>query len=76
MKAYIVILASAGKALDIAHAVRALPGVEMADACWGSADVYAVVNVPDWKELNQMVLDKIHSMPGIIRTDTHVALAA
>lgn len=76
MKAYIAILASAGKSRDIARAVRALPGVEMADACWGSSDVFAVVNVPDWKELNTMVLDKIHSMPGIIRTDTHVALAA
>jgi DNA-binding Lrp family transcriptional regulator len=74
MKAYVVIIAGAGKARDIATAMRALPGVKMADACWGSGDVYAVIEFPAWKELNELVLDKVHSMPGVMRTETHVAL--
>lgn len=74
MKAYVVITAKAGAACDIADAMAALPGVQMADACWGGGDVYAVVVFPAWKELNGLVLDKVHSLPGVIRTETHVAV--
>jgi len=48
----------------------------MADPCWGSGDVYAVVEFPAWKELNALVLDKVHKMEGVIRTETHVAVEA
>jgi len=74
MKAYVVITAKAGTARDIADAMAALPGVRMADACWGGGDVYAVVEFPGWSELNALVLDRVHSMPGVIRTETHVAV--
>jgi hypothetical protein len=69
-----VITAKAGTARDIADALVSLPGVQMADACWGGADIYAVVEFPAWKELNTLVLDRVHSMPGVIRTETHVAV--
>ncbi len=74
MKAYIVVNAKVGTARDIARAVAALPGVKMADACWGTGDVYAVVEFSAWNELNGVVMDKIHTMPGVIRTETHVAV--
>jgi hypothetical protein len=74
MKAYVVITAKAGTAVSIADAMTALPGVLMADACWGGADVYAVVEFTAWKELNSLVLDRVHSMPGVVRTETHVAV--
>jgi len=74
MKAYIVITAKAGTAREIADAMATLPGVHMADACWGGGDVYAVVEFPAWPDLNALVLDKVHSMPGVIRTETHVAV--
>ncbi len=74
MRAYVVITAEPGKAKDIAHAVTALQGVKMADACWGVGDVYSVCEFPNWNELNSLVLDKVHSMPGVIRTETHVAV--
>jgi len=35
MRAYVVITAGPGKAREIARAVAALPGVKMANACWG-----------------------------------------
>ena len=43
MKAYVVVTARAGTAREIADAMAALPGVQMADACWGGGDLYAVV---------------------------------
>ena len=74
MKAYVVITTDVLKAREIAHTMRALPGVKMADACWGTGDVYAVVEFAAWQELSRVVLDKIHSMAGVLRTETHVAV--
>jgi hypothetical protein len=48
MRAYVVITAGPGKAREIARAVAALPGVKMSNACWGSPDVFVVVEVADF----------------------------
>jgi DNA-binding Lrp family transcriptional regulator len=74
VRAYVVITVGPGKAREIAHTVAGIPGVKMANACWGSPDVFAVVEVPDQKELNKLVLDKIQSIAGVGRTETHIAL--
>jgi DNA-binding Lrp family transcriptional regulator len=76
MKAYVVITTKAGKALEIAHSMGALPGVKMADACWGSHDVYSVVEVQNWSDLNNLILEKVQLLPGVERTETHVTVAA
>jgi len=74
MKAYVVITARMGTALEIAQEMSTLPGVKMADACWGTHDVYSVIEVQDWKDLNELVLEKVQRMPGVERTETHVAV--
>lgn len=74
MKAYVVITAQKGAARDVAHAMSSLPGVKMADACWGTADVFSVVEVADWEALNALVIDKVQRMAGVERTETHVAV--
>jgi len=76
MKAYVVITARTGTALDIVKAMTTLPEVKMADACWGTHDVYAVVEVQDWKDLNSLVMDKVQRLPGVERTETHVAVSS
>ena len=62
MRAYIVIATEAGKSRDLARLIETLPGVKMADACWGSRDVFAVVEVRDSQELNKLMLDKIQRL--------------
>lgn len=74
MKAYVVIATKAGAARDIAQVMSSLPGVKMADACWGTGDVYSVVEFNEWKELNSLVIDKLQRMSGVERTETHVAV--
>ena len=54
--------------------MAALPGVRMADACWGTGDVYSVVEFQEWKDLNALVIDKLQRMSGVERTETHVAV--
>lgn len=74
MKAYLVVTVNSGKAREVAHAIGGLPGVVMADACWGVGDVFAVVEFPNWNDLNGLVLDKVHHTPGVTHTETHVAV--
>lgn len=74
MRAYVVVTAKAGSARDIARAMSGLPGVKMADPCWGTGDVYSVVEFADWGALNGLVIDKVQHMPGVERTETHVVV--
>jgi DNA-binding Lrp family transcriptional regulator len=74
MRAYIVVTVGPGKAREVAHKIAALHGVKAANACFGDADVFALAEVADQKELQKMVLDKIQSFEGVGRTETHIAI--
>ena len=74
MRAYIVIATEAGKSREVARLIATLPGVKMADACWGSRDVFAVVEVTETQELNELVLGQIQRLEGVRETNTHIAL--
>lgn len=74
MRAYIVVATEPGKSRDIARQIAGLPGVKMADACWGSRDVFAVVEVRGSEELNKLVMDHIQGLIGVRETSTHIAL--
>jgi len=74
MRAYIVVVTEPGRSRDGARQIAELPGVKMADACWGSRDVFAVVEVRGSPELNQLVMDQIHRLIGVRETSTHIAL--
>ena len=74
MRAYVLVTAGPGKARDIARKISGLPGVKMANACWGDPDVYVVVEVANSEDLNSLVISKIQSIDGVGRTSTHIAL--
>lgn len=74
MRAYVVITTEPGKSREIARQIASLPGVRMADACWGSRDVFAVIEVKDSGELNKLVIDKIQRFEGVRGTNTHIAI--
>ena len=74
MRAYIVVALGPGKSRDVARRVASLPGVKMADACCGSRDVFAVVEVAESQELNKLVMDTIQRPKRVAGTSTHIAL--
>ena len=74
MRAYVVVTVEAGKARQVAQQIVHLPGVKMADACWGSRDIFAVIEVKDSQELNRLVMDKIQRLDGVRETSTHIAI--
>jgi DNA-binding Lrp family transcriptional regulator len=74
MRAYIVVATEPGRSREVALQIADLPGVKMADACWGSRDVFAVVEVGGSQELNRLVMDQIQRLIGVRETSTHIAL--
>ena len=46
----------------------------MADACWGSRDVFAVIEFRESQALNELVMDKIQRLEGVRETNTHIAI--
>jgi DNA-binding Lrp family transcriptional regulator len=74
MRAYIVVVTEPGRSRDVARQIVGLPGVKMADACWGSRDVFAVAEVRGSQQLNELVMDQIQSLIGVRETSTHIAL--
>lgn len=74
MRAYVVVTTEPGKAREVARQIASLPQVKMADACWGSRDIFAVIEVRESQELNKLVMDKIQKLEGVRDTSTHVAI--
>jgi DNA-binding Lrp family transcriptional regulator len=74
MRAYVVVTVGPGKARELAQKTARLPGVKMANACWGDPDVFAVVEVPNPDDLKKLVIEKIQSLEGVRKTSTHIAI--
>ena len=74
MRAYIVVTVGPGKSREVARKISGMPGVKAANACFGDADVFGMVEVSDQKELHKLVLDKIQAIEGVGRTETHIAV--
>ncbi len=74
MRAYVLVNTKMGKVRDVARQIASLSGVKMANACWGVPDIFVVVEVANAGELDKLVIDKIQSLEGVERTETHIAI--
>lgn len=70
VEAYVFITTATPRA--VCRAVRRLPGVERADALFGSPDVIALVEGEDIAAMDA-VIDAIVAIPGVTSTDSKVA---
>ncbi len=70
MQAYVLIQTDTGRAADVAHAIRELPGVLSTEAVTGPYDVVVFVEATDVDALGQLVVTKIQPVDGIVRTLT------
>ena len=51
MRAYVLVNARPGKVRDLARQIASIPGVKMANACWGVPDIFVVAEVANAVEL-------------------------
>jgi DNA-binding Lrp family transcriptional regulator len=70
MKAYVLINASPGRALEVAERLQKQEGISAADAITGEYDVIAVCEAPDVNAIGQLIVEKIQKVEGVFKTIT------
>ena len=73
-KGYILIEATVGKARDVAQALKGMSGVRESCLITGPYDLVAIVEGPDANAVSSIVTNRIHSVPGVARTITCLAI--
>ena len=63
-----------GKTRDVAAALRGLEAVESVDVVTGPYDIIALINGADMMVVGNVVTENIHTVPGVVRTVTCVAV--
>ncbi len=74
LTAFLFIVCEPGAIGRLGRALADTDGVSEVYTTTGSADFIAVVRVPDLDALATVVTQHIAGMPGIVRTDTHMAI--
>ena len=75
-KAYLLVETAVGKTRDVASALAGLEGVDSVDVVTGPYDIIAVINTADMAGVGTLITEKIHSVPGVVRTVTCVAVGS
>ena len=70
VKAYILLDTSSVGTTDILSSLRAIDGVDSAEAVSGPHDIVVIVETADLKDLGDMVLTKIRTIEGVTKTIT------
>lgn len=70
VKAYILVQTAVGKAAEVAHLIRAIDGVILAEDVTGPYDVIVSAEAESMDRLGQLVVAQVQGVPGITRTVT------
>jgi DNA-binding Lrp family transcriptional regulator len=73
-KAYILIEALPGKAIELTNAIKGLTGVKTVHLVTGPYDVITFVESPDLKSLGEMIVKKIQATGCVARTLTCITV--
>ncbi len=73
-KAYLLVETAVGKTRDVAGTLSNLDGVGVVDIVTGPYDIIAVIEGDDMSVVGNVVTEKIHTVDGVVRTVTCVAV--
>ena len=71
-RAYVLINVLPGQTGEVVKALADIKEIIQIDPCWGKPDIFTIVEIPHQDALTQLVLAKIHDIPGVAQTDTHI----
>ncbi len=74
IKAYILIEMMAGHSRDLVRVLVERNLVTDVDRVTGPYDVVAVIEAGDLNAISEIVASEIHTLPGVVRTNTCVSL--
>ena len=75
-KAYLLVETAVGKTRDVATTLKNLGGIETVDVVTGPYDIIAMISADDMAVVGNLVTGSIHTVPGVVRTVTCVAVGA
>ena len=75
VRAYVLITATAGKALEVVRQLQGKDGVIAADAITGEFDVIAQVKADDVPGIGRVIVDQVQSADGVFKTITCLAVS-
>ena len=73
-KAYLLVETAVGKTRDVANTLRSLNGIETVDVVTGPYDIIAVIAGDDMAVVGTLVTESVHTVQGVVRTVTCVAV--
>ena len=73
-KAFILIETAVGKTRDVAGTLRSAAGMKSVDVVMGPYDVIAVIDAPDVNTMGNILTEKVHTIDGVVRTVTCMAV--
>ena len=73
-RAYLLVETAVGKTRDVAGTLRDLDNIESVDVVTGPYDIIAVISGPDMTVVGNVVTENIHTVSGVVRTVTCVAV--
>jgi DNA-binding Lrp family transcriptional regulator len=71
-RAYVLINVLPGQTAEVIKALADIKEIKQIDPCWGKPDIFTIVEIPHQDALTQLVLARIHAIPGVAHTDTHL----
>ncbi len=74
IQAYVMIRTRPGKARNVADAIAKITGCRSVCTVTGRYDVIALLESEDLKALGDLILQKIHTIDGVERTETAVVV--
>jgi DNA-binding Lrp family transcriptional regulator len=75
-QAVILIEIAVGKTKEVAESLKGVAGIQSTFLVTGPYDVIAVIEAPDMRGIGNLVEEKIHSLSGVTRTVTCVAMGS
>ncbi|HCG91077.1 MAG TPA: AsnC family transcriptional regulator [Dehalococcoidia bacterium] len=73
-KAYLLIETSVGKTREVADILHSLNGISVVDVVTGPYDIIATIEGNDMAIVGTIVTESIHTIDGVVRTVTCVAV--
>jgi DNA-binding Lrp family transcriptional regulator len=74
LTAFMLITCERQALAEVGPRLAGIEGVTEVYTTTGSVDYIAIVRVKDMEGLSELVTGRLRAVPGIVRTDTHVAM--
>lgn len=74
-RAFVLIETAVGRTKEVVSALRRVQGVASVEAVTGPYDIIAILEASDLNAVGDVVTSRIHTVPGIVRTVTCLAVS-